>query len=290
MQKIKILFFIFSLLFTFVLFLHDGFTADSVQWHLPEGAKARLSKGSPTDVQFSQDGTHIAVASSIGIWLYDAQTYQEIDLLTDRTRGTRSCAYSPDGTVLAGGGTDGTLLLWDVATRQLRATRKGHERPIVTLAFSPDGSMLASGADYENIVQLWNVESGEHRATFTGHTDGLRAVKFSPDGRTLASGSRDGKVRLWDVATGEHDVVHIRTPVWALAFSSDGTTLTSGDSANRIRLWDMETHQLRDSFTGHTHIVSALAFSPDGRTLASGGGNGSIHLWDADTSAASRLS
>ena len=133
MQKTKIL----SLLFTFALFSHEGFTADSARWHLPEGASARLSKGSPTDVQFSPDGTQIAVASSIGIWLYDAQTYQEIDLLTDQTRGTRSCAYSPDGTVLAGGGTDGTLLLWDVATRQLRATRKGHERPIVTLAFSP---------------------------------------------------------------------------------------------------------------------------------------------------------
>ena len=95
MQKTKIFFFIFSLLFIPLLFSHEGFTVDSARWHLPEGASARLSKGSPADVQFSPDGTQIAVASSIGIWLYDAQTYQEIDLLTDRTRGTRSlCVFA----------------------------------------------------------------------------------------------------------------------------------------------------------------------------------------------------
>ena len=228
MQKTKIPFFLLALLFTFVLFSHEGFTVDSARWRLPEGASARLSKGSPTDVQYSPDGTHIAVASSIGIWLYDAQTYQEIDLLTDQTRGIRSCAYSPDGTVLAGGGEDGALLLWDVATRQLRTTLKGHGRRIVTLAFSSDGTLLASGADYEDIVQLWDVATGEHRAPLAAHTNGIRAVTFAPDGATLASGSRDGTVRLWDVATGEHDIILGTAPVSALAFSPDGTVLAVG--------------------------------------------------------------
>ena len=198
MQKPQFLFCFIVLVFGFVLFFHEGFTEDSTRWDLPEGASARLSKGNPTDVQFSPDGTQMAVASSIGIWLYDAQTYQEVDLLTDHTRGIRSCVYSPDGTILAGGGTDGTLLLWDVATRQLVTTIKGHERWVITLAFSPDGSTLASGANYEEVVQLWDVATAEHRATFTGHTGGITAVAFSPDGSTLASGSRDGTIRLWD--------------------------------------------------------------------------------------------
>ena len=128
MQKPKILFFLLSPLFTFVLFLPEGFTVDSARWHLPEGASARLSKGKPTGVQFSPDDTQIAVGSSIGIWIYDAQTYQEIDLLTDQTRGIWSCVYSPDGTILAGGGEDGALLLWDVATGQLHATLNAHAR------------------------------------------------------------------------------------------------------------------------------------------------------------------
>ena len=283
MHGTKILFFTMSLLFTAVLFLHESFTEDSTQWRLPEGAGKRLSKGSPADVQFSPDGTQIAVASSIGIWLYDAQTYREIDFLTDHTRGIQSCVYSPDGTILAGGGADGTLLLWDVMTGQLRATLKGHERPIVTLAFSSDGRTLASGADYENTVQLWDVDTAQHRATFTGHTEGLRVVRFSPDGRTLASGSRDGTVRLWDIDTGEHDIIFRAARVWALAFSPDGVPLASGDSDNTIHLWDMERNELRERLTGHTHLVSSLAFSPDGTLLVSGGGNGTIRLWDTDT-------
>ena len=255
MQKTKILFFVVSPLFAFVLFLHEGFTEDSARWRLPEGASARLSKGSPTDAQFSPDGTQIAVASSIGIWLYDAQTYQETDLLTDHTRGVRSCVYSPDGIILAGGGMDGTLLLWDVTTGELQTTLKGHERPIATLAFSSDGSTLASGADYEDIVQLWDVATGEHRATLVAHTDGIRAVTFSPDSRTLASGSQDGTVRLWDVATGEHRIILRTASVSALAFSPDGTLLAVGSRAHSIQLWDMNTNQLRDSLIGHTYGI-----------------------------------
>ena len=283
MPKKRVLFFILSLLFTFVCFLYKGFTEDSARWHLPEGASARLGKGDPTDVQFSPDGTQIAVASSIGIWLYDAQTYQEIDLLTDHTRGIGSCTYSPDGTMLVGGGADGTLLLWDVPTRRLRTTLKGHERSIVTLAFSSDGSTLASGANYEGTVQLWNVVTGEHRATFAAHTDGIRAVTFSPDSRTLASGSRDGSVRLWDVVTGEDRAILTTARVSALAFSPDGKTLAVGSSANAIQLWDMHMNQRLESLMGHTYTVSAVVFSPDGTLLASGSGNGTVRLWDADT-------
>ncbi len=292
-DSIQSRFFNVMLLLAAILFLSDAYAQDSTRWYLPEGANARLSKGSPTDVQFSPDGTQIAVASSIGIWLYDAQTEQEIDLLTDHVRGVRSCMYSPDGTILAGGGMDGTLLLWDVSTRQLITTFKGHDqwRWVITLAFSPDGRTLASSANYEDAVQLWDVPTAQHRATFTGHAGvtaegrpgGVTAVAFSPDGRTLASSSRDGTIRLWDVATGEHDAILVGPEVLTLAFSPDGRTLASGDKGNRIHLWDMDTHQSRWNFIEPTQLVSAIAFSPDGTLLASEGEDDAIRLWDANT-------
>ena len=293
MQKSHFLFFFTSLLIGFVLFLPKGFTEDSARWHLPESASARLGIGDATDVQFSPDGTQIAVASSIGIWLYDAQTYQEVDLLTDHVRGIRSCMYSPDGTILAGGGMDGTVLLWDISTRQLITAVKGHEswRRVITLAFSPDGRTLASGADYEDVVQLWGVPTAQHRGAFKGHAGvtiegrggGVTAVTFSPDGRTLASSSRDGMIRLWDVATGEHDAIRVGPEVLTLAFSPDGRTLASGDRGNRVQLWDVDTRQSRWSFIEPTEIVSAVAFSPDGTLLASEGEDNAIRLWDANT-------
>ena len=99
---------------------------DSLQWHLPEGAKARLGKGLTRHIAYSPDGTLLAVASSIGIWIHDAQTGQEIDLLIGHIDSVRSVAFSPDGSTLASGSSDNTLRLWDMQTRTLRKTLTGH--------------------------------------------------------------------------------------------------------------------------------------------------------------------
>jgi len=83
---------------------------------LPEGAKARLGKGIINEIAYSSNGKHLAVASSIGIWLYDMTTYQEISLLTGNAGPVSNVAFSPDGKTLANGRTDGTILLWDFST------------------------------------------------------------------------------------------------------------------------------------------------------------------------------
>ena len=121
-------FFIFSSLIAAVLFLRVSFAQDYTRWGLSEGAKARLGKGYVTgDVTFSPDGALIAVASSIGIWLYDVDTGDEVNLLTGHTRPVSSVAFSPDGLTLASRASDydETIRLWDVRSGDALQTLEG---------------------------------------------------------------------------------------------------------------------------------------------------------------------
>ena len=191
-----------------------------------------------------------------------------------------SVAFSPDGRLLASGGPDRRVNLWDVARRRRLGTLTGHSGEVHGVAFSPDGRTLASG-DTGGTVILWDVADRRRLATLTGHTDWVQAVAFSPDGRTLASRSADGSVFLWD-PRGPPSLIGDSDDVQAVAFSPDGHTLASGARDRRIILWDVARRRRLGTLTSNTGLggVPSLAFSPDGRTLASGGGDGTLIMWD----------
>jgi WD40 repeat protein len=158
---------------------------------------ARLGKGGVAQVTFSPDGRLLAVASSIGVYLYAAADLREVRFLpTDAP--VWSVAFSPDGRALASGSADNTIRLWDAASGALLRTLEGHTGDVNSVAFSPDGRLLASGS-YDKTIRLWDAASGALLRTLEGHTRSVNSVAFSPDGRALASGSWDGTVRLWGV-------------------------------------------------------------------------------------------
>ena len=276
-----------TLLLVGVLFVQESRAEDYTRWNLPEGALARLGKGPIQKVAHSSDGTRLAVGNRIGIWIYNADTGEELALLTGHQDWRLdSVAFSPDGTALASSDwLNDAVYLWDVATGTLKDTLAVDY--LDNLAFSPDGTTLAGGGSDK--VHLWDVAAGTLKNIFTlpGHSWGVYSLAFSPDGTTLASGD-NGTIRLWDVATGTlkdtltgHEGVDtgegINSFVYSLAFSPDGTTLASSGVDGTIRLWDVPTGTLKN--TAHPWGVYNLAFSPDGTTLASSD-NGTVRLWD----------
>ena len=138
------------------LFLPNTFAQDYTQMNLPEGAIARFGKGRITQIKYSPDGTQLAVAGGIGVWLYETSTYQEIDLFTGHTESVRTVAFSPDGKTIATGSWDGTIRLWDSTTDTYKKRLIARNLSTDAITFSPDGKKLASGS-LDGTVLLWEL-------------------------------------------------------------------------------------------------------------------------------------
>ena len=311
------------LLFIPLLFLTSSFAQDTPQWQLPEGVKARIGKGWARDIALSPDNSQLAVATGIGVWLYNVQTGAEIVLLTGHTTSVNSIVYSPDGQTLASGSYS-EIRLWNPST-QAHKTTFAHQRAD-SLAYSPDGRTLAVGR--WRGVDLLNAQTGKRNLSLSGHTDSVGSLAFSPDGKKLASASsgwnEDTAVRLWNARTGKllRTLTGHAHGIHTLVFSPDGNTLVGGAFDDTLRVWDANTGQntrtlqewsrsvayspdgrkiaiaqgsdllllnpntgvLQQTFSGHTNSLISLVFSSDSNTLVSSSWDGTIRFWNVGTS------
>ncbi|MEZ4726339.1 MAG: NB-ARC domain-containing protein [Caldilineaceae bacterium] len=192
----------------------------------------------------------------------------------------RVLAFAPDGTLLAGGMTNGEIHLWQPDDGQPLAMLKVHETRIWDLAFSPDGQWLVSGSK-DQTVRLTERITGRCLQIFAGHTDWVRSVAVHPNGQFIASGSQDQTVRLWDVQTGR--TVHILPHqgwVLDLAFSPDGVYLASVGTDHTLYLWHVATGQRIATGHGHQAAIYTVSFSSDGILLATGSDDRTLRLWE----------
>jgi WD40 repeat protein len=271
-------------------------------WDLATGRLVQTIKqhsGAVTCVTFCQDGETLASSSAnpdgtIKFW--DVHTGKlKTTLKADDwiVLSVWSIALSPDGnTLVSGHHSDSTVKIWDLTNQRLVHTLRGHVWAVHSVAFSPDGQIVASGS-FDGNIKLWNVSSGREIGNFTGVTDSpvglvksffsnniVYTVAFSPDGKTLASGGENQPIKLWGVNNKNLNILQGSSEkVHTVAFSPDGKTLASGGADGIVRIWDLLTGEF--TFTlGHSSCVYSLAFSSDGKTLVSGNADKTIKVWN----------
>ncbi|MEO0432690.1 MAG: TIR domain-containing protein, partial [Cyanobacteria bacterium J06656_5] len=192
-----------------------------------------------------------------------------------------SVVFSPDGQMIASGGSDGTIRLWDTQGNSIREPLKGHNDWVNSIAFSPDGQMIASGGS-DGTIRLWDTQGNTIAPPLKGHSAAVRAVVFDPNGQMILSGSEDGTLRLWDTQSSSIGKPFKGHKSWvnSVAFSSDGQTIVSGSEDGTVRIWDIQGNSVGKPFKGHKDSVMSLAFSPDSQIIASASKDANVRLWN----------
>ena len=160
-----------------------------------------------------------------------------------------------------------------------------HSDAVGSVAFSPDGLMLASGSK-DKTIQIWDLATGKSIRTFPGDSSTIWSVAFDSNGTKLATGTGFWRVMLWDLKTGQviRSLDHTAS-VWSVALSPDGQLVASGSGDKTTKISDATTGRLIQSFPDHTDFVYSVAFTPDGQSLVSASKDKKITVVDVATGA-----
>ena len=263
-------------------------------WSL-DGTLLQTLKGHSADIRcisISPNGEFIASGSGDNILkLWHVQidrehsenpiAIAEVFSIEAHSSAIRSVNFSHDGTLLASGSADRNIKIWNLHGDKLRVF-KGHTDPIRSVSFSPDGKTLLS-ASLDSTVRLWQIED-RNQQTLSGHSAAVRSVAFSPNGLRLASGSLDDQIKIWDLHGNELQTIVHDNDILSVCFSPDGNNLLVGSGDSVISLWALGTssHQLLQTFAGHSTAVWTVDFSADGQKIVSGSSDKSAKLWNID--------
>src|SRR3990172_2118896 len=302
-------------------------------WDVSTGLLLRTLENHPNYVlsaAISSDA-HILAAGNLdgNVELWDVDSGGLISTINTAatTSGKVGTVYtvslSPDGQMLAAvNGDDHSLRLWDTSSGKALNEVSGFSTAVTTVAFSPDGHVLASGA-FNGPIRLWDTATRQLRSILRGHTAIVHFLAFSEAGDILTSVGDDHAFRQWEVDTGELvgeqqvgsfrstainldkklfaspssantvEVLDLKTnkvvsslgarQTICLAFNFTGSELASGSSTGGLQIWDMGTGEAVLMLKGHADSVDGVTFSPDGRLLASVGDDNSLRVWDTQS-------
>jgi hypothetical protein len=262
------------------------------------------------------------LAGLLLIWMAAPGQSQEVRVLRKHNGPVKALAISRNDKILATGGADRQIILWDPETGQPVTTLEnpfavgylrffndtalfvasgtdirlidlqgklirhygGYTTDIWSLDYNATEGLVAAGS-YSKNIRLWDLNTGETVRILEGHEKSCLPVCFNPDGRLIASGSLDKTVRLWNAATGqENKKLEIHTGnIFCLAFHPSGKYIASGSADKTIRLWNVDNGRVVRTYTGHTGSVMGLAFTADGHHLLSCSDDKTVILWETFT-------
>jgi WD40 repeat protein/tRNA A-37 threonylcarbamoyl transferase component Bud32 len=242
-----------------------------------------VDAGTVTAIAMANNGTTVAAATEEGRVLVWRHGTPPLTIATMEGR-VWAVAFSPDGSCVAIGTSDGSFCVHDAATGLQVASVEAHDGTLYGLAFSSDGLLLAT-ASRDRCVRLWDTQTWKRQGHMTGHDGTVLSVVFAPDDRRLLTTSSDGTARIWQIADG-FEVLRIDAGsgrVFRGAFSPDGSRVATAGEDGHARLWNIEDGRLLGDML-HPHRVNAVAFAGDGSQLVTGSGDAVLRCWDLETS------
>ena len=256
-------------------------------WHLPEGAIARLGRGSVRDMAFSPDGHYFAVGSTIGLWIYQYPTCSQIALWETDRGFIDGVTFSPDSRWIASYTYHEALRVWDIQHKvciaEMEFRKKHDSRGLFNTVFSKDGERLVAFSGYNMKVYTWCPYTGtltnevemKLSETDTKSINSIYPSCFSPDLSLLAGTCYDHMNRtaeyisLWNVETGEQITCLDWTERWGRnCFSQCGRFFAATGSEGRIHVWDVETGNLEETYTEYENAQIHPYYTPEGDLIA----------------------
>jgi WD40 repeat protein/predicted Ser/Thr protein kinase len=204
---------------------------------------------------------------------------------SDATIG--AIVYSPDGKTIASGDWDGIIRLWDASSGESKQRFSVFRNNVRSVAFSPDGSTIATSNEDDQVLMLLDAASGKVKPPFIKPDSAILSIAYSPDGKLLAGGCSNAAIKIWDAASGnlQRTLQVSGGRVIEVRFSPDGKTIAGASDDETVKIFDADTGELIHNLkTGSIYTTTPFAYSPDSKIMVTANG-GTILLWNASTGA-----